>query len=307
MNVYDYIEQTKYASPLVSVIIRTYGDRQSFLREAVTSVLKQKYENFEIVIVEDGGHNAQPFINELSSNSLLRIQYLPQPKVGRCVAGNIGLAAAKGEYFCFLDDDDRFYPEHLQILVEAVHQHNVLAAYTDAEEVSTTVKSLDPLIYKELGRKVIYSQNFSRPLLWVQNYIAIQSVLFHRSLYERYGGLVTHLDALEDWNLWTRYSLTDDFYHINKVTSMYRVPAKVDNSLERISKMDNFKAVARKEHQAMKLQMSVDEFLRMHDELNVHSCLIYIDKEMARKCILENCVLRNCYGFLRKIYYYWRR
>lgn len=60
--------------------------------------------------------------------------------------------------------------------------------------------------------------------LWHQNYMPIQSVLFNQTLYEKWGGLEEDMDQLEDWNLWTRYTLENDFVFVQKCTSKYRVP-----------------------------------------------------------------------------------
>ena len=52
---------------------------------------------------------------------------------------------------------------------------------------------------------VFPDEPFSRPAMWHHNYMPIQSVLFHRSLFEQHGGFAEDMDQLEDWNLWTRY------------------------------------------------------------------------------------------------------
>ena len=70
-----------------------------------------------------------------------------------------------------------------------------------------------------------HRQPFDRLTLWHHNFLPIQAVLFHRSLYERHGGFAEDMDQLEDWNLWTRYTLEDDFVLVEKTTSKYRVPA----------------------------------------------------------------------------------
>jgi hypothetical protein len=74
--------------------------------------------------------------------------------------------------------------------------------------------------------------------MWHHNYMPIQSVLFHRSLFEQHGGFAEDMDQLEDWNLWTRYTMNNDFVQLRKVTSKYRVPEKVDHNAERQRKLD---------------------------------------------------------------------
>src|SRR5207249_3936601 len=64
------------------------------------------------------------------------------------------------------------------------------------------------------------------------------AVLFHRSLYERYGGFAEDMDQLEDWNLWTRYTLEDDFVLVEKTTSKYRVPASAREAAAGQTRLD---------------------------------------------------------------------
>ena len=63
-------------------------------------------------------------------------------------------------------------------------------------------------------------------------------MLFHRSLYERHGGFAEDMDQLEDWNLWTRYTLEDDFVLVEKTTSKYRVPAGARDAAGRQELLD---------------------------------------------------------------------
>ena len=67
----------------------------------------------------------------------------------------------------------------------------------------------------------------------------IQCVLFHRSLYEKWGGLEEDMEQLEDWNLWTRYTLEHDFVFVEKCTSKYRVPADAYLQQIRIERMES--------------------------------------------------------------------
>lgn len=288
---------------LISVIIRTYNGRNSLLKEAISSVLAQTYDNYEIIIVEDGGELAKPVADWLYNSMNCKGKYIAMDKVGRCVTGNKGLEISSGEYVCFLDDDDQFYPNHLETLMNAIKEHNVLAAYSDAEEVQTKFLSFEPLNYREFGRNVIHSCDFSRVLMWRQNYIAIQSVLFNRQLYIENGGFLLHLDSLEDWNLWMRYSLRHDFYHVKKITSFYRVPVGSKNGLSRTRELDNYKQAIRDEQKSLSINLNLDEFLTLHEELINKESVFYISKDDVKRVLVDNKCLNFLYSTLRIFYY----
>lgn len=233
---YEYIKldsMTRF--PMVSVIIRTFHGRLEWLKQAVTSVLNQTYSTIELVVVEDGSNLAESFIDEIKkSANLTNVIYKSIPKGGRCVAGNAGLAVATGEFLVFLDDDDLFFADHIEVLADALVKNPTMgAAYSMAYQVPTKMISASPLIYREGGYTVEHQQPFCRPLLWRQNYFPIQAVLFRRSLYDIYGGFDLGLHYLEDWDLWIRFSLKDDFLLIDKLTSLYRVPRKSSALVER--------------------------------------------------------------------------
>lgn len=212
-------------APLVSIITRTYGDRQDFLKEALSSIFQQTYRPIQIVVVEDGGANARATIEAITPPDGIFIDYEPQPKRGRCYAGNRGLELAKGDVFGFLDDDDLLLPDHVESLIQHLYSHQYAAgAYSSAWEVPTEVARLSPLKYIE-GKKRLFGQaNFSISALWNYNYIAIQSFLLRKELYLKHGGFCEELDCLEDWDLWLRYTAEKDFVFLDKPTSEFRMP-----------------------------------------------------------------------------------
>ena len=217
--------------PKVSVIIRTCN-RPSVLKNALDSLKNQTYKNIEVVIVEDGKNGAEGMIKNLYSD--LQIKYLATgEKKGRTITGNIGLAMSTGYYLNFLDDDDIFYNNHIEILVSCLKKSKHKAAYSIAEESQIKTISTDPYIIKEKRNIIRYSQNYNKLMLCAFNYIPIQSIMFSRKLYETLGGFDEHLQFLEDWDLWVRYSTQTDFEFIPQVTSKYYVPYKSKKKMQR--------------------------------------------------------------------------
>lgn len=230
-------EQQPEDLPLISVLIRTHK-RAAFLRQALTSVWHQTHRPLEVVVVEDGSDEGATVCAEFADK--LPVRYFRiTPGRGRSVAGNRALAEARGEWFCFLDDDDVFFADHLEVLLQTVRQHQMKGAYALAWR--TTTRVVDPAVptYEEISWDRFPDEPFSRVALWHHNFMPIQAVLFHRSLYETYGGFAEDMEQLEDWNLWTRYTMRDDFVQVRKTTSKYRVPAEVSHNVERQGKLDD--------------------------------------------------------------------
>jgi len=214
--------------PLVSIITRTYRGRELYLRQALLSVAHQTYPNIEHIVVEDGGETMRPIVDNISQATGGAIHFIKLDKLGRSAAGNAGLAAAKGHWCLLLDDDDLLFSDHIEVLANTlINQGDAVAAYSLAWEVITDNSRLKEGEYSEVTHRVPLPlrQNFDYEVLKHHNFMAIQSVLFERRLFEERGGFEVDMDALEDWVLWKKYAHGNRFQYVPKVTSIYRTPA----------------------------------------------------------------------------------
>ncbi len=211
--------------PLVTIVTRTHGERREFLQQALASIMAQTFRPIQIVVVEDGTENARSTVASLSPPDGITIDYASLPKRGRCYAGNRGLEMAEGEIAGFLDDDDLLLPDHLESLVKHLLLHpQAVGAYACSWEIPTELTSLSPLQYKEGKKRLFGRAHFSLSALWNYNYISIQSLLFRKELFQKFGGLSEDLECLEDWDLWLRYTAEGDFVFLDQVTSAFRMP-----------------------------------------------------------------------------------
>jgi glycosyltransferase involved in cell wall biosynthesis len=97
-------------TPFFSVIIPTYN-RISLLQNAVKSVINQSFDNWQLIIIDDGSTDSTPdFLNSLHDP---RIKVFTQKKAERSTARNKGIEFSDGMYICFLDDDDEYTENHL--------------------------------------------------------------------------------------------------------------------------------------------------------------------------------------------------
>lgn len=213
-------------NPVVSVIIPTFR-RWDLLCDAIESVFAQTYEDWEIVVVNDAGGKPEGRAVELLADP--RVQYLEhETNMGRSAARNTGIAHASGEFIAYLDDDDLFYPNHLNLLVSKLADSGKDVVYSLAREgVYETLGSAESI----LRRDVKFNRGFELRLLWRENIIPMISVIHRRKCLEKTGGFDPRLTLLEDWDLWLRMSIYFEFNLVKEVTSEFRVtPEKTDIS-----------------------------------------------------------------------------
>ena len=252
-------------SPLVSILVRTCG-RPAILRETLLSLRKQTYDNVEIVVVEDGDATAENMIR--SEFPDLNIMYhATGKKVGRSRAGNLAMELARGKYLNFLDDDDLFYADHIEVLVANLEKSHKQAAYATSYETPIIISSRDPYIYEVRNYLGVHKQPFNRIILCHHNYIPIQCIMFEKELFEQYGGLDETVDALEDWDMWVRYSLHTDFDFVLKTTSVYRVPAVREINDKRQKALDDALLFMREKHKEYMQKISVYDVAKMYESM----------------------------------------
>lgn len=250
-----YVNHFPESNPLVSIIVRTCG-RPDVLRETMQSLRLQTYANIEIVVVEDGPEVSGKMLEEEFSD--LNVLYKASgEKVGRSKAGNMAMEMAHGKYLNFLDDDDLFYADHVEVLVSSIENRQEKAAYAFAFETPVEVHSKSPYRYEVYDYRGVHKQEFNRILLCHHNYIPIQCIMFEKSLFEEYGGLDETLDALEDWDLWVRYAMHTDFYCVKKTTSVYRVPHNKSVNETRQKDLDDALQVVRKKHEGYHMTITM--------------------------------------------------
>ena len=108
----------------LSFIVPVYNVA-SYLRKCVDSLLAQDYEDYEIILVDDGSPDACPQICDEYAANYNNIRVLHQPNGGLSAARNSGVMVAKGEYICFVDSDDYWEPNRLNGLMEQMDRDNL--------------------------------------------------------------------------------------------------------------------------------------------------------------------------------------
>ena len=197
---------TDPAYPRVSVLIRSM-DRVSLSR-ALDAVALQTWPNIEIVVVAAAAaHRPLPATwrgRELTfvANGQSR---------NRAAAANAALAAAKGEYLLFLDDDDVIYPPHLSRLVAAMQkQSRCQVVYSSCEAIDFNAHLVGT-----------FGQPYQPARLYLENFMPIHSVLFNKALVNNIS-FDEALAVYEDWDFWIQLSRRTDFLHVPHMSALYQ-------------------------------------------------------------------------------------
>jgi GT2 family glycosyltransferase len=291
--------------PKVSILIRTVN-RAAWLREALASCANQTWENLEVVVVEDGPPHSRAIV-EAFRDRLALVYEATGRSVGRSHAGNRALALATGEWMGFLDDDDVLFADHVEVLVTAALAAGLKGAYGLAWETRTVVHDRESADYDETVHATVHRQPFDRLTLWHHNFLPIQAVLFHRSLYDLHGGFAEDMDRLEDWNLWTRYTLEDDFVLVEKTTSKYRVPADTRGAAERQALLDRAYADALERQKKLRITATPRDISRMAEAHSRSQARMLATTQGVRRYVLGNRLLAPIAAFRKPVVAWLRR
>lgn len=108
---------------MVSIIMPVYNS-DKYITTAIESVLSQEYENFELILVNDGSTDSSEDICMRYAKKDIRIKYLYKENGGVCSARNYGLEHASGKYLCFMDNDDEISPQLLSDNIKLLEENN---------------------------------------------------------------------------------------------------------------------------------------------------------------------------------------
>lgn len=197
---------------LVTVILPTKNRLQQLWR-AIDSVIAQTYPWIEIIVVNDGGVPAESVVREFCSTRVIRYFSYDQ-SCGPGAARNLGIRISRGEFIAYLDDDDVYYPQHVEILASYLNSN------PDQGAVYSLAKISNPAAL-DLDRDVPFRRAFDRDALLVENYIPNLCLLHRAECFLRAGYFDEDLLLLEDWDLLIRLSAVTRFGYVPTVTAEY--------------------------------------------------------------------------------------
>jgi len=200
--------------PLVSIVIATHNYGQ-YIEQAVESVIKQTFTDWELVIIDDGStDNTKENLSSLLKDK--RITYFWQENLGQPKAKNRGIQLAKGEFIAFLDADDAWLPEKLE---------KQLPVFDKDLEIGITYTGLQ--IMNENGQlgeirqcKKLKGNVFKESLY--QTIPPFSSTIVRKTVLKEVGLFNEHIPLAIDFELWLRVSMRYQFNYIDEPLLFYR-------------------------------------------------------------------------------------
>jgi glycosyltransferase involved in cell wall biosynthesis len=204
-------------APLVSVVIPTYN-RPDLLERAVRSVQAQTLPNVEIIVVNDCGVPVDELLQKLDNGRHQVLSIRAAHNLGRGGVRNLGLKLASGKYVAYLDDDDYYYPQHLDVLYRFILEKSAKVVYTDS---LNAIQEMRGSQWITVRTNLMYSSDFDMSKMLVENYIPTLCILHERSCLEKTGLFDESLRSHEDWDMWIRLMYHFTPVHLAQVTSEY--------------------------------------------------------------------------------------
>lgn len=207
-------------SGLVSVLMPAHN-AEKFIGQAIESVICQSYPHWELIIVNDGSTDQTgEIVNQCVDK---RIRVIHQENGGESVARNTGLSNAQGEFVAFLDADDIYLPDHLQVAVGYLQSHPAFdGVYTDGYYCDEKGNRLQTLSSRRVGpfegqimdQVVRSSAVFGPPI----------SVVLRRNNIEKYHlSFDPNIIIGPDWDFLTQYAEVAQFGYVTAKTVEYRL------------------------------------------------------------------------------------
>lgn len=219
------------SAPFFSVIIPCFNSGK-FIEATIASLSAQTFRNFEVVIVDDG--SSDDTLDKCSryfSTHDIKGQIVPRPatvKKGVASCRNLGVEVCNGEWVCFLDADDLFFPEKLETIHSKIQSYGQIsqAYYHAVEHFENETNVKIPLQLKERDECPV---DILSELL-ESNFITTSSVTIKKDLFLELGGFNNELHGVEDYFMWLRVSKKTRWCYSNHALTNYRI---MSNSLMR--------------------------------------------------------------------------
>jgi glycosyltransferase involved in cell wall biosynthesis len=186
---------------------------EQYIGESIQSVLDQTYTNWELLVVDDGSTDQTAEIVHAFAAKDGRVQYLSQQNGRQAKARNTGIQNSSGSLLAFLDSDDLWLPEKLQLQLQAMVATSVDVVYSNGfviyEPGATPGQTEFPIVAGPTeGRKMF-------DLLLLLNFIPVQSVVLRKEVFDKAGPFDESLEyhGCEDYDLWLRVAARGASFH----------------------------------------------------------------------------------------------
>jgi len=250
--------------PTISVIIPAYNAERTIL-ETVESVRQQTFSDFELIVINDGSTDRT--LELLNTVEDPRLKIFSYENGGAAVARNRGISHATGDFIAFLDADDLWTLDKLELQLVALQQHpEAGVAYSWTYCIDEQGKFLYHL-------ETVFFEGNVYPQLLVKNFLGCGSIpLIRRQAIESISKFNHSLVPVEDWDYWLRLAALWSFVLVPKALILYR---KSINSLS--SNVELMKENLLQVHEnAFKVAPPEQQYLKNHSLANIYEFFAYL-------------------------------
>lgn len=287
---------------LISVVIPTYNHAH-FIRRAIQSVLDQTYTNWEILVVDNhSSDNTEEVIKSLNDGRIQLLKIHNSGVIG--MSRNMGILKAKGDWIAFLDSDDCWYPNKLDIVMKVACQDNKYDVFSTHEMMVDNKTGL-----KTILRHGPFQENFYKVLLTEGNRLSPSATLIRHGFLKQHKLLFNESKnyiAVEDYDLWLNLALKGArFKFIDSVQGEYTIHSG-NNSAQLLRQIKNVETLLH--HHVFKLQTFNKNSQQLWDQfrpmLNVQKIKqLLSDGDFFQAClIILNSLFSHPFQFISYIY-----
>ncbi len=207
---------------LVSVIIPV-DNKGLFLKSSVDSVLKQTFQDFEVIIVDNSRDDSVKQIVDTYEDN--RISYFRQKNVNLNAARNLGIKKSKGQYIALLDADNLWLPEKLE------KQLDILDKKPDVSLVYCGTAFIDENNSVIGEHATTYFKGHVFKKLVMNNFLHNGSVpLFRKECLQKTGMFDENIDKMTEWEFYLRFSINYKFWGLEEKLTLYRIFEKAKSN-----------------------------------------------------------------------------
>lgn len=200
--------------PLISIVTPVYN-AEKFLEETVGSIQNQTYQNWELLLVDDGSTDNSLQIAEDLAKTDPRINAVSIKNSGAAIARNTGIDLAKGSYICFIDADDLWLPEKLEKQIKFMQEKNCAFSFTGYEFADETGKPNGKKV--RVPATITYHQALKNTTIWTS------TVMFNLQKLSKKDVSMPNVRRGQDTATWWKVlKQIDHAYGLNKTLSLYR-------------------------------------------------------------------------------------
>lgn len=205
------------APPTVSVLLPVYNCRR-YLDEAISSILRQTFTDFELIAVDDGSTDGSGDILKRFAAQDARVKIISRPNTGIAVALNDAIAVAKGEFFARMDGDDISLPQRLETQLRFLREHS------DIVLLGSRVRLIDPfgVTLYESSHKLTHEEIEREMLDGVGWAVVHPAAMMRAAVVRAAGGYRSERVPTEDLDLFLRMSEIGKVANLPDILLEYR-------------------------------------------------------------------------------------